>query len=403
MRLSFLDRLSVFFLLFAIAIYPYVFWANFAAVFAGYRIPFVSIITFIIFVSFMISLFKFKQGNSFLIIFFVSTLIVLALFLRVSYYHEDLFFSSYRNFLLLLVYAISLFYVLRSDFTKEKISSLLILNITVQAVFGIIHFYFFPYIVTGVELDDSGTGIYFLEPGEGGYRESGMLIGSNVYGNFLVLGLFLTMINLKISPIKDKIINISIALLILWAVYLSGSRLALANALIIFSFFLFRCYGIKYFFIPVVLITSSIFLTPIIDNAIERTVSHGSSSRLAKSQLALNMLDESVMSAIIGPSSITVSAARTLDGLPFSDNSYLLLSLTYGIPIAVMCFILVLGFIFKSVRLNAVTFVFVVYFLSTLFFNNAILWDIWLFYGIAVIYIISGRTIIVVDKKLIAV
>lgn len=374
------------------SVYPYVFWMNFAAIFAGYSLPFVQLVTAFLLIPFCFSLFRFVDVRSLGVVLFVCLFVCLVIFFRVSVYHENVEFISYRTFFLFIVYSFSLLYIICGNDVRSRFSNILLFNIVFQAVFGITHSYFFPHIVTGIELDDSGAGMYILEPGEGGFRESGMLLGSNVYGNFLVLGLFLTLGKLRNISLKLCLLYVVLSILIFWAISLSGSRLALANALVIAFLLLVRRFGIKYFYIPTVIVVGLIVSTPIIDNAKERTANHGASSRLEKSEIAINMLDESFVSTLLGPTVETVSTTRTSDGLPFSDNSYMLLSLTYGIPVAIICFTLVICLISRNLMFDFNAGLFLFYFLTTLMFNNAVLWDIWLCYAVAIIYIISGRT-----------
>ena len=133
----------------------------------------------------------------------------------------------------------------------ELMTSIIIINVIVQAVFGIIHTYYFPHIVTGIALDDSGVGLYVVEQGEGGYRENGMLIGANVFGNFLTAGVFLMLYTLKKKSIQGKLFLLVSIFLTIWAIYLSGSRYALSMALFICLFYFFKSIPARYFFTPI--------------------------------------------------------------------------------------------------------------------------------------------------------
>lgn len=389
----YLNKIVVLFASIAIGLYPYIFWADlfFKIGGGGGSSPYILLVTGCAFLAFAFSAFRFFSTHDYFLALLILFGVASVVLLRSSIYLESMSFAVHRTFIMMLVYLGSLMMLLRDERFKTIMTNIIMFNIFIQAAFGIIHSIYFPHIVTGIELDDSGAGIYILEAGEGGFREAGMLLGSNVYGNFMVLGVILVLSRLKTLSIKGNVIFYGLYVLTMWAIYLSGSRLALAFSLVISAFFLIRRFQVQYLYIPIFLGASVVLFSPLLDKAIERTAEHGTSSRLEKSEIALSMVTESLTSILIGPAASIVEQTRTLDGLPFSDNSFMLLALNYGIPAGYGCLFIILFMIIKNVEPNFKTLVFFGYLMGTLFFNNSILWDMWLFYSIAVLYIVCGR------------
>ncbi len=376
---------------FIIIAYPYIFALNIGFFIYGFNVPFVSIVTIGLFLVFTNYILSKKDIFSFFVICIIAFLVMIVAFTRSAVYFEDINLAQYRSFFLVVVYSVSLKLLLSDADFKSKISKILLFNFVAQAVIGIIHSLYFPHIVTGIELDNSGAKFYVLDPGEGGFRESGLLIGSNVYGNFLVLGIFLIIGHLRGATIFRLFFLLFSAFLIFWAIYLSGSRLALANGFLISFVVIVRHFGIKYFSVPVIFALLVVLTTSVFDNVIERTESHGSGGRVEKAELAINMLSDSMTSMFLGPSLAVLANTKTFDGLQFSDNSFMHLALQHGVFISIVCFIVVFYSVARNVKGSVVSILMCYYIITTLYFNNSILWDIWLLYAIAVMYILAGR------------
>jgi len=309
-------------------------------------------------------------------------------------YYEAISFSKYRTVFMVFIYFTSLFYILQNEYSQRKISSIIIFNVVVQAIFGIVHHNFFPYVVTGMALDDTGAGMYILDPGEGGYRENGTLIGSNLFGNFLVLGIFLILSRLKPRRLKGNFLLFLSLVVTIWAIHLSGSRYALVSSLVISMFYMLRIIPLQYFYLPIVSGLTFLMFTPILEGVLQRTNSGGSGGRIEKTVMAIDMLSESLTTFLFGVPTKIVTTTKTSDGLLFSDNSFMLSLLNYGVVAGMLFFIVLLYFILKRVYIGMHTFVFLSYIIGTFLFNNAILWDIWLLYAIATLFIISDKKII---------
>lgn len=377
-------------------VYPYVFAIDIYLKFTGHKIfiSFVFLITLGFIFIFAFSLASLLRREVVLSVVFTLISVLFVIFFRSALYEEVVSIFEYRTFFLLIVYSCSLYFVLENsglDF-KRKLLNVMMFNFFIQAVVGIIHTLYFPNIVVGIELDDSGDSLYVLDVGEGGFRESGLLIGANVYGNFLALGVFLLLGIIKNTrekfKLKEVLFFFAYFFLLTWAVYLSGSRLALFSVFVFLFCIFVATFGIKYSFFPVIFGFLVLLFSPILDTFVERTVNHGSGGRIDKINLALDMLFSNPVSFMFGASEEVVSNAKTLDGLAFSDNSFFLVFLNYGVPVGILLIFGFLYLLFKRSIVNLYSLAFFFYILMTLFFNNSILWDIWLVYVFAVYYLI---------------
>ena len=72
----------------------------------------------------------------------------------------------------------------------------------------------------------------------------------------------------------------------------------------------------------------------------------------------------------------------------FSDNSYLLFMITFGVP---FCFAFIILFIMTLQRILVIkkNILILGYFIFTLFLYNAILWDIWLFNFFVTLFLVQ--------------
>jgi len=381
---------------FSISFYPYLFWTdmlfNIGTVF-GFS-PYILAVTLSLFLVFL-SAYRtvLRQKDLVILIVYFSLMITVVLIRNLTYY-EAISFSKYRTVFMVFIYFTSLFYILQNEYSQRKISSIIIFNVVVQAIFGIVHHNFFPYVVTGMALDDTGAGMYILDPGEGGYRENGTLIGSNLFGNFLVLGIFLILSRLKPRRLKGNFLLFLSLVVTIWAIHLSGSRYALVSSLVISMFYMLRIIPLQYFYLPIVSGLTFLMFTPILEGVLQRTNSGGSGGRIEKTVMAIDMLSESLTTFLFGVPTKIVTTTKTSDGLLFSDNSFMLSLLNYGVVAGMLFFIVLLYFILKRVYIGMHTFVFLSYIIGTFLFNNAILWDIWLLYAIATLFIISDKKII---------
>ena len=388
------DKLKIGLMVFAIGFYPYMFWAS--LLFPTAKVlgvtTYIFAITLSIVVVFLLSFKRVFSKSDLYILFIYLGIVVIFSLARTIIHDENTSLASYRVVIMIFVYLGAISSILSNRGYAELMTSIIIINVIVQAVFGIIHTYYFPHIVTGIALDDSGVGLYVIEQGEGGYRENGMLLGSNVFGNFLAAGLFLMLYALKNKSIKGKLILLVSIFLTIWAIYLSGSRYALIIALFICFIYFFKSISARYFIVPILFGGMFLKFTPILDALLERTKSGGSGGRLDMFLLSIDMITENPVNILIGVPYRIVATKTTSQGLLISDNSFMLVFTSYGSVIGVLFFLLLFYFILKKIRINFGTIAFLVFTVGLFMFNNAILWDIWLLYAAAILIIISKNT-----------
>ena len=261
--------------------------------------------------------------------------------------------------------------------------STILFVVLLQSVIGLVHSHFFPNIVIGYDLNNDGTLIHILSSDEGGFRENGTLLGPNVFANFLVIGLgLLTYILPRVSNFKFRLMMTLSGLLLASAIFLSGSRLGIGFSVLFLASMcaqLLITFRNKWFAIMSGMILIPLFvlwIPRVFSHVVNRTVSEGSGDRLEKLELSLSLLQTNFESVLFGVSTAEVASARSLSGVTISDNSFTLLWLDNGLIAAVFFPLIFLVAILRSLPTSARP-VWALYFLAALFFNNAVLWDIW--------------------------
>lgn len=256
-------------------------------------------------------------------------------------------------------------------------------SVLLQAIIGIIHNLYFPHIIVGYDLDNDGILFHILPPDEGGFRENGTLLGPNVFANFLTIGVALiSFVGRRSSDLRSRLLAGLSGLILIYAIFLSGSRLGMAFAVLFIALAgvtLIAKYHRKgivvllgMMCIPLVIFAA----LPILNQLISRTVSEGSGGRLEKLQLSFGLLEKKFESLMIGVSNADVTSAMSVNGVTISDNSFTLLWLDNGL-MAVILFPVIFAIGILRILPTSVRPIWALYFVSAFLLNNAILWDIW--------------------------
>ena len=276
---------------------------------------------------------------------------------------------------------------------RAVLRRVIVWNAVVQASFGIVHRLYFPYVVTGIAIDDSGQGIYFLDPGLGGYRENGTVLSANTYGAYLVLGLIFIFARIRTLDLRAIIRLGPIIGLLYWGIALSGSRYALGSALLLTIVFLLR--SLPAFVSPGALVLALVVAlsSDTFSRVQQRNADEGSGSRGAKTALALDVVAGNISSVLLGPPNAEIEAARTPDGEPFSDNSYASILLACGVPLAAFFFCFTAIVWSSLVRMRGWVAVTAVFVLGQMAVTNAIFWDGWIVYAGATLLVLHGDAI----------
>jgi len=268
--------------------------------------------------------------------------------------------------LIRIIFTIPLFWSLYVVFIdtfekKQKIIKIIIWNCIVVGFFGILQWLFFPSMIG---------------------RTTSFLGGANVFANFLVVGL------LAIDSQKKSTLSVLIAIFLYVCITLGASRWAGIFAIFILYRLIFYGKGRRMgrIFIFVICLIFLIVVEPIYLKPIQYNISRFinnplPTSRGEKNMIGLEQIFNSGNSFFIGGNPKVPAVKRDIE---FSDNSYILLTICFGAVFAFFWIYIVLikSIVFKKFKENKIA---LIYFLGTLLFNNAILWDIWLLYVLGVI------------------
>ena len=402
--------------LLVLGIYPYLFLVNMVmpSTLSWGKNTYISAITVFIITIFLFQWKTISRRIPIWIVFlflFLSTNIAL---INLLIYSEIKHIDVLRIPLNLLIYLGVAYSFTSNTASKKTIYNVILYSCIIQAVVGIIHYFYFPYIMTGIEGSDLPYIILTAKTATA-QAERGLLVSPNVYALFLLLGCFLLVYRNEAFK-KKWLLETIYMILLMTGVLLSNSRLGL-----IFSVILFFVYFTKSAvkgkvilagLVIIGIIASHGFIEDRISYAYHRNFSFaegnvGSNlSRTDRNVNALNLLISDCCSFIIGPSQNKTYEFKVVKGHSYSDNSFFLLAHNYGVPSAVI-FIFVMFFLYSNaidVRKGG-TILFLIYFATALLVYNSILFDIWLLFFSTSLMILSRKSdkydrLIVNERKL---
>ncbi len=320
-------------------------------------------------------------------------------FTRIIVYNETfsrLFPDRYTYFIL--IYGILTYYfVATKPELKNTIIKIVIGNALAQAVFGVIHYYFMPFLIPVTDNPAYvNTGLLFVlnYTNADSVRETGLLGNASVYANFILLGLFLLF-----RPDNQNVRNVTkffISIVLIMAIFVSGSRFPTAVSLILLMIFLYRNtsrlqMAIVSFFLISFLLLFFTFFVPVDQFMyyLDRIINEGNSIRDEKVLLAFNMLFSKPLFLLLGvPQDIVVNTTSP-SGYTFSDNSFFEFALNHGVLFTLAWFLVAIVMLKRSIVANKYVVLFLTYFFLCLWFTNSILWDIWIVYFFVVLYCLS--------------
>jgi len=313
----------------------------------------------------------------------------IVLYVKQLVYGIALDLLAYRFAFVGVVYGCAALPFVRSPASVRLLRRVLLWSCVVQAVLGIIHSKYFPYIVTGIPLTDSGQAIYVLPPGSSAFRENGTLISANLYGAVLVLGLFILFAGAGRLRGRTLLRVLAPAALLWWAIALSGSRLALAGGLLATGYALTRSAPAGVAAIAVPAAFAALLLSSVPARVEERFAIEGSGGRGAMLVRSFELATQRFSSAVVGPTPTEAASATTATGQILSDNSYVSLVFDYGWPFALLL-IWYFGLIWSSIVTMRGWVLVTSCFVAVQFaITNAIYWDPFLMF--------AGATLLVVD------
>jgi hypothetical protein len=363
---------------------------------------YISLITAAIVLIFLINwkiVFQYIPLWTFLLFMYLSANIVL---LNLLVYSNINHLEVFRIPLNLFIYFAVAYNMISDTARKRTIYNILLYGCLIQAVIGIIHYYFFPEILTGVPGPFAETYIIDMSATISAQTERGLLISPNLFSQFLLLGCFLIVFRDEAFKKKWVFETVFLSILII-GIILSGSRFGLLFSVILsFLFYLKATNKRKMILCALAIFAIVIFHGPIRENishAYHRTFvrtdgySGNYISRASKNINAIELLTSDLSSFLISPSREKAYEFKVIKGKKYSDNSFLMLCHNYGVPSVVIIFAVFLYLYRKVIDIKKKgTILLVIYFLTSLYLYNCILFDIWLlFYNVALM-LLSRRS-----------
>jgi hypothetical protein len=230
-------------------------------------------------------------------------------------------------------------------------------------------------------------------------RKTGTTLNANVYSNFILLGIFIVSFNIlkqntrtKDASVFQELANWGLLLFLTFGVFLSISRFTVFVAVIIlFCTVLVHAYNLKikqlqkkflFFIVTVGTITSiagSILLMNINQLLNSRFLSL-SFPRIIINKIGIIQLTSSIENFLIGEVGEKIRAFK-IDGLVFSDNSFIQISLLYGVPAGLILFSIFVFYTKESLKTkNYFLTSWIIYIAAVFFLTNFIVVESFLLY-----------------------
>lgn len=298
---------------------------------------------------------------------------ILLFLIRNVVYEEGTSYLDYRYIATSLIY-----FSLIVKLTRNKISALKVSVIAISglgliiALVEVVNVHFLP--TTRLSYDNGVP--EFIYDGE---STRSMLLGASIMANQIVCSMFIIATLMKSNVLGiNKLIYLSCLIFMTYAVWLGGSRYpqAVAIGIVIFSI-----YNKRYFSYQIVIVSAAIgcifaalLLLGFPAESLGR-FSEDSGGRVEKAILAIDILTGSNTNFLMGSSHYQL-ANGTNAGYEFSDNSYLLLALNFGVPFAILYFFALFYCLKRGIE-NKLSAYFFAYFIVGFGLTNCILWESW--------------------------
>ena len=325
-----------------------------------------------------------------------TSIYLLNLFFYSDIKHLDVLRIPYN-----LVIYLGVAYVCTRDISQRKIVyNVILFNCVIQAVIGIIHFYYFPYIMTGICIP--GLPYHFADPATAtAQAERGLVENPNLFMLFLLLGCFLLVYRDKIFK-KHWILETISFILLMWAINLSNSRLGILCSWILGVIYFKKFIAKGKIVIAGLIIMGLILCSGVIVKTVNRVKGRSFSfsdsyvgenlSRTAKNTNAFNLLVDDWSNVLIGPSRDRTIEFKLVQQRNYSDNSFFLLFHNYGLP-AGLVIIFVMCYLYDNViniKKRGIIFI-LIYFAIALFLYNSLLYDMWLVFFSATLMLLGRK------------
>jgi hypothetical protein len=296
-----------------------------------------------------------------------------------------------RYLLLLFVFSAVLRYLAEDSASRTRLAAVLIGAICAQAILGILHTHFLPEL----ELVPDTTGELEVSVGmdEGGSGESGTLISRSTFGDLLVCGQFVLLVERRI-PFTLRAVIMGV---LFYAVSISAARYAQGwSALLIAALFINRRMNraTPVALAAIVLAAIAMVLTgwsPFELQSIVR-LEEDSGGRGEKLGLTIDTLSNYwPLSAFLGIPNSAAQSAVTATGVVISDNSYGEIAMDFGFA-GLLLFLTCLFAWLVRWPMSILSALMLIFLLGNFALTNSVLWDVWLFYFLAAWWLVYTGT-----------
>lgn len=309
---------------------------------------------------------------------------------RIAIFGELVDVLRERYLLLFFVYSAVLRYVAVDPKSHTQLSRLLIGALCAQAVFGILHTHFFPFLQ--VEPDSSGDlGIGVAQ--DEGSGENGTLLVRSTFGDVLVCGQFLLLTERRL-PFALRAVLMGV---LFYAVSLSGARYPQVwSALLTAALFINRRMNRAAPVVLAAIVLAGIAMqltgwTPF-ELQSELRFDEDSGGRAEKLGLVMDVLSNYwPLSAFIGVPTSAALTAVSATGVVISDDSYGEIVMDFGVT-GLLLFLTCLFVWIVRWPMSLVSAAMLIFLLGNFAFTNSILWDVWLFYFLAAWWLVYTET-----------
>jgi hypothetical protein len=310
---------------------------------------------------------------SFSVIVFLSWLIIA---IRAVIYSEQKSFLDERYIATSLLFIVFAYHLLQNvSVIKIAAYSVAVQGLLVAAARSI-NFYFFPDVMLS-QIDDQTILNY------GGELTRDLLLGSSFSANHIICGMLVIMALMKNSIIKLRpLVFVFIQFFMMLSTFNTGSRFPIVVAILLFVISLsyvisFNIKDIMGFAIVIAaFIVINSFLSIENFNYFER-FQEGFGGRDDKLLIGFLLISNSVTDFLIGSSSSLVNSLSVNDTL-ISDNSYVLIVTSFGVPFALVYFTFLFN-IFLKTKSDKLSLLFLIYLVVGLGVTNCVLWEPWVF------------------------
>jgi hypothetical protein len=305
-------------------------------------------------------------------------------------------------FILPLVWALYASYV-ADDRTRSRVATIIIWNCVFVALFGLVHFFIFPSVYLGYATTEMPAGLKIaIIPGH--FQEAAFFGNPSAYGAILVAGMFaIYLTHRKSLPYVLAFFVMALGALV------SVSRAALAFTGLLVVVYLASGISLTRLrgWLPVIALGAGIwyvFMTvPFFGFAVQAAAhrlglynvgtgevlgSFGESvtgGRFPGYQVGLRVLFKDFSHIFIGSGD---TEDIVIGDINFSDNSFIFLGLTFGVPLAALWITTVLRRTVPLTLRGGIPHLLLLFFIyATLFTTPSIGWDMWLVYAIGLLFV----------------